>query len=599
MASVEAATPQAQFKKGDKLVLAAPAHTGLPNGGNVTVQSTHFDGEAGAWLYNVILKVGSQDHQIRKVTDVREGWMRHEGRIATAKACAPMPFGAYATLAPRLIVPLYQRRYCWQRAQWLQLWQDVVSPRGIGPHATGRVTIARERHAVVIVDGQQRTTTLMLMLCALRDVAVKVGGAGADQLVGVTMRVLTSTRSSKIQRQTEGEADAGDAAEPLQPHSRTAAIGLEGLEGAQSVRLVPSRSDRLPFCSIVLGRPFERAASKAATKMADCYDTFKALAIERLHHEGEQLGDEGSVGVDGSTVAAEVASAVASAPFCATASAATPATEQRASGRAVSTLAKLVKNVLNNIQLVVFELHDGVALQNMYDMLAQRERGIYKLFSNVSGHAMNDVDLVRNMLLNMISDEDERVEAYEKYWIPMEKVQGDGDPALLNLFMQRHLAATMATLRTPTTAQADLSTQPQSLPTTHSTAAPTDAASGDSSASSMAPPPPRPSKADHGGARQPPAVPTLHPLLEDVATVLRHRGGSAGSASLYAQVCNAYTLSHSCPAHLSVRSPSCPSPPHSQGLSSENAAPVDPTTAGRVAVDFLREMSEAAVREEA
>jgi len=245
----------------------------------------------------------------------------------------------------------------------------------------------------------------------------------------------------------------------------------------------------------------------------------------------------------------------------------------RAAGRGAGArgpLAQLVSNVLTNIQLVVFELHDGVALQNMYDMLAQRERGIYKLFSNVSGHAMNDVDLVRNMLLNMISDEDERVEAYEKYWIPMEKVQGDGDSALLNLFMQRHLAATMATLRTPTTAQADLSTQPQSLPTTHSTAAPTDAASGDSSASSMAPPPPRPSKADHGGARQPPAVPTLHPLLEDVATVLRHRGGSAGSASLYAQ-----------------------------GLSSEDAAPVDPTTAGRVAVDFLREMSEAAVREEA
>ena len=47
--------PKAQFKAGDRLVLAAPGHTGLPNGGNVTVRSAKYDAEAG-WLYDVMLK---------------------------------------------------------------------------------------------------------------------------------------------------------------------------------------------------------------------------------------------------------------------------------------------------------------------------------------------------------------------------------------------------------------------------------------------------------------------------------------------------------------------------------------------------------------
>ena len=76
--------------------------------------------------------------------------------------------------AARLLVPLFQRRYCWVAEHWARLWRDVAlgTASALAPHAIGRVTIARDRKAVLVVDGQQRCTTMMLLLAAVRDVRV-------------------------------------------------------------------------------------------------------------------------------------------------------------------------------------------------------------------------------------------------------------------------------------------------------------------------------------------------------------------------------------------------------------------------------------------
>ncbi|MER5887068.1 DUF262 domain-containing protein [Streptomyces sp. NPDC001941] len=79
-------------------------------------------------------------------------------------------------------VPLYQRTYSWQRDELRQLWDDVqelVEDRREGRpgsgHFLGSVVLAPERVAAggmrrwLVVDGQQRMTTLMLAFTALRD----------------------------------------------------------------------------------------------------------------------------------------------------------------------------------------------------------------------------------------------------------------------------------------------------------------------------------------------------------------------------------------------------------------------------------------------
>ncbi|MFE5486374.1 DUF262 domain-containing protein [Streptomyces sp. NPDC056527] len=79
-------------------------------------------------------------------------------------------------------VPLYQRTYTWQRDELRQLWDDVLElvedkleGRAPAAHFLGSVVLAPERVAAggmqrwLVVDGQQRLTTLMLAFTALRD----------------------------------------------------------------------------------------------------------------------------------------------------------------------------------------------------------------------------------------------------------------------------------------------------------------------------------------------------------------------------------------------------------------------------------------------
>ena len=146
-----AAKPKQQYSMGSKLCIAAPAHSGLPNGATAMVACASYDHELG-WLYHVTLTGGgAHGTGVKFVKNVREMWLRDEGRIATAKACAPMPWGRLAQSAPRLLVPLFQRRYCWGEKEWLQLWRDVWSPpNALAPHSIGRVVVCRDREALVM-----------------------------------------------------------------------------------------------------------------------------------------------------------------------------------------------------------------------------------------------------------------------------------------------------------------------------------------------------------------------------------------------------------------------------------------------------------------
>lgn len=88
----------------------------------------------------------------------------------------------------RYVVPMFQRLYVWQETpQWLTLWEDVTEKTLLqlngaktNPHYLGALIIEgvrpnspREVKRFLVIDGQQRLTTLQLLLCAYRDIARK------------------------------------------------------------------------------------------------------------------------------------------------------------------------------------------------------------------------------------------------------------------------------------------------------------------------------------------------------------------------------------------------------------------------------------------
>ena len=76
----------------------------------------------------------------------------------------------------QLEVPIYQRTYSWTRPECLQLWSDIVraSHKNVSGHFIGSIVYINTgiytvigANAIEVIDGQQRLTTLSLLLLAL------------------------------------------------------------------------------------------------------------------------------------------------------------------------------------------------------------------------------------------------------------------------------------------------------------------------------------------------------------------------------------------------------------------------------------------------
>lgn len=82
-----------------------------------------------------------------------------------------VPFSS--VLTRKLRIPLFQRRYAWNVGNWCNFLNDVLAcAMGLKPsHSLGRLTCVEKREGLIVIDGQQRCTTAVLLLAALRDVA--------------------------------------------------------------------------------------------------------------------------------------------------------------------------------------------------------------------------------------------------------------------------------------------------------------------------------------------------------------------------------------------------------------------------------------------
>src|SRR6266496_4518115 len=97
-------------------------------------------------------------------------------------------------------VPLFQRQYDWKPENRRQLWSDVLDlyeeRRGskAAQHFMGSVVTAPEqlgpnRPAThTLIDGQQRLTTLLVILAALRDHIAEADAQASTRIDGLYLR---------------------------------------------------------------------------------------------------------------------------------------------------------------------------------------------------------------------------------------------------------------------------------------------------------------------------------------------------------------------------------------------------------------------------
>ncbi len=78
----------------------------------------------------------------------------------------------------QLVIPIYQRVYSWEKEQCKQLWDDIVKTGGndqMNGYFIGSIVFVQDgiyttsHNELLIIDGQQRLTTITLLLAALRN----------------------------------------------------------------------------------------------------------------------------------------------------------------------------------------------------------------------------------------------------------------------------------------------------------------------------------------------------------------------------------------------------------------------------------------------
>lgn len=102
--------------------------------------------------------------------------------------------------SPRFMIPIYQRTYSWTERECRQLWNDIIraghSPE-IKAHFVGSVVYIQDglyqvttNAPLLVIDGQQRLTTITLLLTALAKALDAKPEAGREPLDGFTPRKL-------------------------------------------------------------------------------------------------------------------------------------------------------------------------------------------------------------------------------------------------------------------------------------------------------------------------------------------------------------------------------------------------------------------------
>lgn len=279
-------------------------------------------------------------------------------------------------LQRHLAVPLFQRRYCWGPPQWETLLADVermteAPSENNRLHWLGRLTCTHTltNSRTQIIDGQQRTTSTLLMLAAIRDVAATVGKE-------VAARELVNELDNIIFPNTE-ELDNWILGATRDTDGMTWIPEGQVLSFA---RLLPTYCDRASFYAAALPMRARATSSGEWSRPSEAKRWFLAAM----------------------------------------------------QGRRVEDLSRLAAALLDRVDMLVFPVTVGTGrqdgtedLQVIYERLAIRDATLCRPHRSTEYADMGAADFVRNLLLGSFGSEKTAIYLYRSTWLPLERAAAE------------------------------------------------------------------------------------------------------------------------------------------------------------------------------
>ena len=93
-----------------------------------------------------------------------------------------------------IVIPRFQRPYSWRADSIREFWNDITGSEDTGYFIGSMVIYSMKQDRFGVVDGQQRLTTITILLCAIRD---HFADLGEDELAqGVHNYIETRDRDN-------------------------------------------------------------------------------------------------------------------------------------------------------------------------------------------------------------------------------------------------------------------------------------------------------------------------------------------------------------------------------------------------------------------
>lgn len=360
---------------------------------------------------------------------------------------APRKFAAlFEPGAPQIVIPLFQRTYCWSDVETLRWLNDA---RGVrrkeshdigGVHPTGKAIFVRRGEPLICIDGQQRSTSMQLLIAALRDAmadarcalgSLRMGEVAAIQRARVEASAMIDRLDGLLYR------DVAAARSWATANADREWSFVSGEPPPFATTLLPSFVDRAPFFELVivgLRGVAPRSACSAATQrscMGRAKSTFDAgleVAFERSEAlAGKRGGDEAALlrALDAGDVSAS-SSRVAAVAVAESAGAA-PAVARR-----IAWLAATSTKALARMSLMYVEALSPISVAQVFLWL--QEKALFSAGSLVHnphpGKSFRAADLVRNLVLypSMHLPIAEQEARHQRLWLnPIERRLGGAD----------------------------------------------------------------------------------------------------------------------------------------------------------------------------
>ncbi len=192
------------------------------------------------------------------------------------------------------LIPLFQRPYRWGAEKWATLWDDVMIQYELGDsanHFMGAIVSVPARSVPVgvskylIIDGQQRLTTIALLLCALRD-CVDTRTADRIQEVYLTNRHREPEDTLKFVPTQADRDDFRAIALDRRIPENGSLVGTAYRFFADKLKSAEDANDRLVEPARILSC-LERALQVVMINLTDNDDPY--LIFESLNFKGEPL----------------------------------------------------------------------------------------------------------------------------------------------------------------------------------------------------------------------------------------------------------------------------------------------------------------------